>query len=159
MIAGTMSANSKTIEDLKRRLMESWSVYDENENQDPTATCLDMRSESLTSPTNSPTWQYIPSPNLSAKKGSRGRFSMDGKDSSARSSGFKVSPKPTGKPSLLSRSASEGGRTRGQARTYLTFLQQPDSYHHNALLMNTVDSAWHILGPSYMISNSTQLDS
>jgi hypothetical protein len=98
MIAGTMSANSKTIEDLKRRLMESWSVYDENENQDPTATCLDMRGESLTSPTNSPTWQYIPSPNLSAKKGSRGRFSMDGKDSSARSSGFKVSPKPTGKP-------------------------------------------------------------
>ena len=93
-----MSANSKTIEDLKRRLMESWSVYDENDNPDTTATCLDMRGESMTSPTNSPTWQYIPSPNQTAKKGARGRFSIDGNDSSARNSGFKLSPKPSGKP-------------------------------------------------------------
>lgn len=93
-----MSANSKTIEDLKRRLMESWSVYDENDNEDKTATCLDMRGESMTSPTNSPTWQYIPSPNQTAKKGSRLRFSIDGNESSARNSGLKLTPKASGKP-------------------------------------------------------------
>ena len=55
-----MTSNSATIEDLKRRLMESWSLCDDNE--DITGTYLDMRDEPMTSPSN---LLYNNSPNIS----------------------------------------------------------------------------------------------
>lgn len=60
-----MTSNSATIEDLKRRLMESWSLCDDNE--DITGTYLDMRDEPMMSPANSlyNTSQNISKMNLS----------------------------------------------------------------------------------------------
>ena len=50
-----MSSNAATIEDLKRRLMESWTLCDNDDdnNQDNAQTYLDMRNESMMSPSNS----------------------------------------------------------------------------------------------------------